>query len=155
SLLRMPMLNETATGGVEFYKRVLPWVPMARAGEDNVLAKPDSVQPGPWDPQFFYDPDTDRWFVYWNSSNAYPLHVIELDKSRQLAYKGTPKWLFGLDPAQHGWERFGQDHRDSTIKPFIEGSWMTKHGGRDYSQYGAPGTEYNVYPTGVYTADGP
>jgi len=155
SPLPILMLTEPATGRVEFYNRLLPWLPMARAREANVLAKPDSVQPGPWDPQFFYDPDTDRWFLYWNSSNAYPLHVIELDKSRQLAYKGTPKWLFGLDPAQHGWERFGQDHRDSTIKPFIEGSWMTKHGGRYYLQYGAPGTEYNVYSTGVYTADDP
>ncbi len=113
------------------------------------------MQPGPWDPQFFRDPDTERWFLYWNSSNAYPLHAIELDKSRRLVYKGTPHWLFGLDPAHHGWERFGQDHRDSTIKPFIEGSWMTKHAGRYYLQYGAPGTEHNVYATGVYTADDP
>ncbi|HKC47055.1 MAG TPA: discoidin domain-containing protein, partial [Gemmatimonadales bacterium] len=99
--------------------------------------------------------DTDRWYLYWNSSNAYPLHAIELDKSRQLAYTGSPRWLFGLDPAHHGWERFGRDHRDTTIHPFIEGSWMTKHGGRYYLQYGAPGTEYNVYATGVYVADGP
>jgi hypothetical protein len=32
---------------------------------------------------------------------------------------------------------------------------MTKHGGRYYLQYGAPGTEYNVYSTGVYVADDP
>ena len=32
---------------------------------------------------------------------------------------------------------------------------MTKHGGRYYLQYGAPGTEHNVYSTGVYTADNP
>jgi hypothetical protein len=155
SPLPILMLTEPATGKVEFYNRLLPWLPLARAQEANVLAKPDSVQPGPWDPQFFYDPDTDRWFLYWNSSNAYPLHGIELDKSRRLAYKGTPKWLFGLQPALHGWERFGQDHRDTTIHPFIEGSWMTKYLGRYYLQYGAPGTEYNVYSTGVYTADNP
>lgn len=149
------MLTAPATGRVEFYNRLLPWLPMARAHEADVLARPDSVQPGPWDPQFFYDEDTDRWFLYWNSSNAYPLHAIELDKTKQLAYKGTPKWLFGLDPAQHGWERFGRDHMDTTIHPFIEGAWMTKHGGRYYLQYGAPGTEYNVYATGVYTADDP
>jgi len=155
SPLPILMLTQPATGKVEFYNRLLPWLPMARAQEAKVLAKPDSVQPGPWDPQFFYDPDTDRWFLYWNSSNAYPLHVIELDKSLRLAYKGRPKWLFGLDPALHGWERFGQDHRDTTIHPFIEGSWMTKYRGRYYLQYGAPGTEYNVYATGVYTADNP
>jgi hypothetical protein len=32
---------------------------------------------------------------------------------------------------------------------------MTKHAGRYYLQYGAPGTEYNVYATGVYTATDP
>jgi xylan 1,4-beta-xylosidase len=154
SPLPILMLTDAASGRVDFYNRLLPWLPMARARETDSLAKPDSVQPGPWDPQFFYDPDTERWFLYWNSSNAYPLHVIELDKSKRLEYKGTPKWLFGLDPEHHGWERFGQDHR-STIKPFIEGAWMTKYRGRYYLQYGAPGTEYNVYANGVYTADNP
>lgn len=155
SPLPILMLTEPASGRVEFYNRLLPWLPMARARETEKLAEPDSVQPGPWDPAFFHDPDTDRWFMYWNSSNAYPLHAIELDKTKQLAYKGTPKWLFGLQPELHGWERFGRDHRDSTIKPFIEGAWMTKHGGRYYLQYGAPGTEYNVYGNGVYVGADP
>ena len=151
------MLTDPSTGKVEFYNRLLPWLPMARAREADVLARPDSTQPGPWDPQLFHDPDTERWFLYWNSSNAYPLHGIELDKSKQLAYKvgATPTWLFGLEPDKHGWERFGRDHRDSTIKPFIEGAWMTKHAGRYYLQYGAPGTEYNVYATGTYVGDAP
>jgi xylan 1,4-beta-xylosidase len=149
------MLIEPATGRVEFYNRLLPPLPMARDVEAPTLAKPDSVQPGPWDAQFFHDPETERWFLYWNSSNVYPLHVIELDKRKQLAYEGTPHWLFGLDPAHHGWERFGQDHRDTTTKPFMEGAWMTKHAGRYYLQYGAPGTEYNVYATGTYVGDDP
>jgi xylan 1,4-beta-xylosidase len=149
------MLTEPRTGRVDFYNRLLPLLPMGRWNEANVMAKPDSVQPGPWDAQFFHDPDTERWFMYWNSSNAYPLHAIELDKSQKLNYKGTPKWLFGLEPDKHGWERFGRDHRDTTIKPFIEGAWMTKHGGKYYLQYGAPGTEYNVYATGTYIGDDP
>ena len=32
---------------------------------------------------------------------------------------------------------------------------MTKHGGRYYLQYGAPGTEFNVYGNGVYVGDKP
>ena len=155
SPLPILMLTHPESGRVEFYNRLLPWLPLARAREADVLAKPDSVQPGPWDPAFFHDPDTERWFLYWNSSNAYPLHAIELDKTKRLAYRGTPKWLFGLEPDRHGWERFGQDHRDTTIHPFIEGAWMTKHDGQYYLQYGAPGTEYNVYATGVYTGDDP
>jgi xylan 1,4-beta-xylosidase len=155
SPLPILMLTEPATGRVDFYNRLMPWLPLARYRETETLAKPDSVQPGPWDAQFFHDPDTERWFMYWNSSNAYPLHAIELDKTKQLSYIGTPKWLFGLEPAKHGWERFGQDHRDSSVAPFIEGAWMTKYAGRYYLQYGAPGTEYNVYSTGVYLADDP
>jgi hypothetical protein len=38
---------------------------------------------------------------------------------------------------------------------YMEGAWMTKHGGRYYLQYGAPGTEFNVYANGVYTSDKP
>jgi len=153
------MLTEPASGKVEFYNRLLPHLPMARDDEARAtsLAKPDSVQPGPWDPALFEDPVSKRWFLYWNSSNAYPLHVIELDKSEQLSYKegDHPHWLFSLDAVRHGWERFGRDHRDTTIAPFIEGAWMTYHGGRYYLQYGAPGTEYNVYATGAYVGPSP
>ena len=153
--LPIMMLTEPKTGRVDIYNKILPWLPMARSYEpEGKFVKPDSVQPGPWDPQFFHDPATERWFLYWNSSNEYPINVIELDKSKRLAYKGTPKWLFGLHPDQHGWERFGQDHR-MTIKPYIEGAYMTKYNGKYYLQYGAPGTEYNVYATGVYVASDP
>ena len=155
SPLPILMMTQAGTGRVEYYNRLMPWLPMARDREGLTFAKPDSVQPGPWDAQFFHDPDTERWFLYWNSSNVYPLHGIELDKSKRLIYKGTPKWLFGLEPATHGWERFGRDHRDTTIAPFMEGAWMTKHAGKYYLQYGAPGTEYNGYATGVYIGDDP
>ena len=60
SPLPILMLTEPASGRVEFYNRLLPWLPLARARETDSLAKPDSVQPGPWDPAFFYDADTER-----------------------------------------------------------------------------------------------
>jgi xylan 1,4-beta-xylosidase len=69
-------------------------------------------------------------------------------------YKGSVKELLRLHPERHGWERFGQDHRD-TLTPYVEGAWMTKHGGRYYLQYAAPGTEYNVYANGTYVGDDP
>lgn len=108
--------------------------------------------PGPWDPALFHDEDTDGWYMYFGSSNFYPIYGIELDQ--QLNYRGTAKELIPLRPEQHGWERFGRDHRD-TIKPFIEGAWMTKHRGKYYLQYAAPGTEYNVYANGTYLGDRP
>ncbi len=109
---------------------------------------------GPWDPAIFHDEDTDRWFMYWGSSNVYPIFGAELDYSKKLAYKTNYKGLITLNPKLHGWERFGRDHRD-TITPFTEGAWMTKHNGKYYLQYGAPGTEYNVYANGTYTSNDP
>src|ERR1051325_9106986 len=50
------ILTQHASGRVEFYNRLLPALPLARAQEAAVLARADSVQPGPWDPLFFYDP---------------------------------------------------------------------------------------------------
>jgi hypothetical protein len=93
--------------------------------------------------------------MYWGSSNYYPLFGAELDKERRLVWADSPVVeLLGLRPELHGWERFGQDHRDPR-DPFVEGAWMTKHGGRYYLQYGAPGTEYNVYANGTYVGDDP
>ena len=46
-----------------------------------------------------------------------------------------------LRPEEHGWERFGMNNDDEvTLRPFTEGAYMTKHNGKYYFQYGAPGT---------------
>lgn len=127
------------TGKLSFYNRWLP-------------ALPKDV--GPWDPALFYDEDLDKWYMYWGSSNVYPLYGAELDKSKNLVYKSEYKGMLKLHPDQHGWERFGRDHRD-TIKPYMEGAWMTKFKNKYYLQYGAPGTEYNVYANGTYVGDDP
>lgn len=151
-----PVLFSTApeTGRLEFYNRLLPSPPGALSPWNEPPATPGAVPPGPWDPAIFHDPDTDRWYLYWGSSNFYPIFGIELDKERRLLYTGTPVALISLHPDQHGWERFGQDHREPRA-PFIEGAWMTKHNGRYYLQYAAPGTEYNVYANGTYVGDDP
>jgi hypothetical protein len=152
SFSQRPILysTEPATGRLEFYNRLLP--PLPNFSFDSLPGRPGAA--GPWDPALFQDPDTKRWFLYWGSSNIYPLYGIELDPARRLAYKGPIKELLRLHPERHGWERFGQDHRD-TIIPYVEGAWMTKHGGRYYLQYAAPGTEYNVYANGTYVDDDP
>lgn len=154
--LPRPILLSTRpeTGRLEFYNRLLPPPPGSQSPFVQAPPTPGAVPPGPWDPDIFHDPDTDKWYMYWNSSNFYPLFGIELDKSRRLLYIGTPIPNISLHPDRHGWERFGQDHRE-TRTPFIEGAWMTKHAGKYYLQYAAPGTEYNVYANGTYTADHP
>jgi len=40
-------------------------------------------------------------------------------------------------------------------KPYMEGAFMTKHGGRYYLQYASAGTQYNTYTDGVYVGDSP
>lgn len=149
-----PILFSTApaTGRLDFYNRLLPPLPQAAPNGAQPPYPGGDIPPGPWDPAIFHDPGNDRWYLYWGSSNEYPLYGLELDKTRRLAYTGTPRPLISLHPELHGWERFGRNHGD-TIHPYVEGAWMTKHGGRYYLQYAAPGTEYNVYANGTYVGD--
>ncbi|HTL56001.1 MAG TPA: family 43 glycosylhydrolase [Candidatus Limnocylindrales bacterium] len=126
-------------GHLDVFNPLLPYMPGAA---------------GPWDPAIFHDEDTGRWFMYFGSSNVYPIYGIELDFANRLTYIGTAQEMIALHPELHGWERFGRNHT-STIKPFIEGAWMTKYNGKYYLQYAGPGTEYNVYANGTYVGDGP
>jgi len=113
----------------------------------------DSFDIGGWDPAFFTD-DDGRLYMYNGSSNAYPIYGIELNRATMQPI-GTRKELYLLQPWRFGWQRFGE-HMDNTfLDPFIEGSWMTKHGGKYYLQYGAPGTEFSGYADGVVVGDGP
>lgn len=152
SFSQRPILFSTdpASGRLEFYNRLPP--PLPDFHPESLPGRPGVA--GTWDPALFHDADTERWFLYWGSSNVYPIFGIELDKAKRLAYVGQPMPLIRLHADRHGWERFGRDHRD-TIPPFIEGAWMTKHGGRYYLQYGAPGTEHNVYANGTYVGEHP
>ena len=106
------------------------------------------------DPALFID-DDERAYMYWGSSNRWPIRGKELDmKNKSLPIAKKPDSLLFLRPDIHGWERFGENHT-SDIKPFIEGAWMTKHNGKYYLQYAAPGTQFNVYGDGVYVGKSP
>lgn len=113
----------------------------------------DSFRVGAWDPAFFVDDDK-RIYLYWGSSNFYPMYVQEIDR-KTLQPIGEIKETLRLHEEVHGWERFGEYHDNTFLKPFMEGSWMTKHNGKYYLQYGAPGTEFSGYGDGVYVADHP
>ena len=106
------------------------------------------------DPALFID-DDERAYMYWGSSNRWPIRGKELDmKNKFLPIAKKPDSLLFLRPDIYGWERFGENHT-SDIKPFIEGAWMTKHNGKYYLQYAAPGTQFNVYGDGVYVGKSP
>ncbi|MDD7887531.1 family 43 glycosylhydrolase [Flavivirga sp. 57AJ16] len=114
-----------------------------------VLNPPGGIQ----DPDLFVD-DDGKVYLYEESSNKWPIRVVELDPENYYVPIGEEKDLFNLEPEKHGWERFGQDHK-SDIEPYLEGPWMMKHGDTYYLEYGAPGTQWNVYADGVRTSKSP
>ncbi|QNK03465.1 family 43 glycosylhydrolase [Dyella telluris] len=160
-----PLLVSTdpARGHWSFWTRLLPPVPGAVSSATEWAIKPGQLPPGPWDPGLFQD-DDGKVYLYWGSSNVYPLYGAQLDmkfgdaaegEGKRLAFASQPQPLLALTPAEHGWQRFGQDHTDNRTTPFLEGAWMNRHANRYYLQYAAPGTEYNAYGTGVAIGDSP
>ncbi|NCC09087.1 MAG: 1,4-beta-xylanase [Bacteroidia bacterium] len=106
------------------------------------------------DPALFID-DDEQAYLFWGSSNLYPIRGRKLDRVNRFLPVGGVDTLFNKNMALHGWERFGENNADTVIPGYIEGPWMTKHNGTYYLQYGAPGTEFNVYGDGVYMARSP
>lgn len=113
----------------------------------------DSFAVGAWDPAFFAD-DDNRVYIYWGSSNTFPLYGQEIDR-KTFEPLGERMELIRLHDSIHGWERFGEYADNTFLPPFIEGAWMNKHRGTYYLQYAAPGTEFSGYGDGVYTSNGP
>ena len=121
--------------------------------KDNWKEAIDSFDVGAWDPAFFLD-DDGRFYIYFGSSNTFPLYAQEIDR-KTFAPIGIRKEILRLNDAIHGWERFGEGNDNTFLNPFTEGAWMNKHNGKYYLQYGAPGTEFSGYGDGVYVSDGP
>ena len=107
-----------------------------------------------WDPYVFLD-DDGKLYEYYGSSNEYPVKGVQISRDDFTPISKIHDLVL-LQPKQHGWERFGMNNDDEvTLKPFMEGSFMTKHNGKYYFQYGAPGTEFKIYADGVYVGDNP
>ena len=113
----------------------------------------DSFEIGGWDPAFFTD-DDGRLYMYNGSSNRYPVYGIELNR-KTFQPIGTRKEMYLLEQERYGWQRFGENTDNTFLDPFIEGAWMTKHNGKYYLQYGAPGTEFSGYADGVVVGTDP
>jgi hypothetical protein len=106
------------------------------------------------DPAFFID-DDGKGYLYWGSSNRWPIRAKTLDKNMRFKPSDKTDTLFGLDMNNHGWERFGENHADTVLGGYMEGPWMTKHNGKYYLEYAAPGTQFNVYGDGAYISETP
>ena len=122
-----------------------------------------------WDPAIFAD-DDGRVYLYWGSSNDCPIYGWKLDP-RTMTPIGERKSLIYGDKDRHGFERFNfpgkrkkpREPLEQTIydmffgsgKPFLEGPYMNKIGGRYYLQYAAPATEEAIYGDGYGVSDSP
>ncbi len=113
----------------------------------------DSFEIGGGDPAFFAD-DDGRLYMYNGSSNRYPLYGVEINR-KTFQPIGARKEMYFLESWRYGWQRFGEYLDDTFLDPFIEGAWMTKHNGKYYFQYGAPGTEFSGYADGVLVGNSP
>lgn len=113
----------------------------------------DSFEIGGGDPAFFPD-DDGRLYMYNGSSNRYPLYGVEINR-KTFQPIGARKEMYFLESWRYGWQRFGEYLDDTFLDPFIEGAWMTKHNGKYYFQYGAPGTEFSGYADGVLVGNSP
>ncbi len=135
------------------------------AGYGSILYS-DDPKTGKWTPtasisnniqdsELFID-DDGKTYLYWGSSNVHPIRVKELNKNDRMLETGVKKDLINLNEEEHGWERFGENNFHPTLKEgYMEGASMTKHNGKYYLQYAAPGTQFNVYGDGVYVGDSP
>ena len=113
----------------------------------------DSFEIGGWDPAFFTD-DDGRLYMYNGSSNNYPTYGVELNR-KTFKPIGTRTPMYLLQDWRYGWQRFGEYMDNTFLDPFSEGAWMTKHNGKYYYQYGAPGTEFSGYADGVVVGSKP
>ncbi|MAZ28537.1 MAG: 1,4-beta-xylanase [Cytophagaceae bacterium] len=147
------------------YKDSLLYFAGDPAGYGSIIHT-DNPKDGKWTPvasisnniqdsELFID-DDGKTYLYWGSSNVHPIRVKMLDKDDRMLETGEKKDLINLVEEEHGWERFGENNYHPTIKEgYMEGASMTKHNGKYYLQYAAPGTQFNVYADGVYIGETP
>ena len=63
--------------------------------KDNWEIAVKEFKVGAWDPAFHYDEDTDKLYLYWGSSNAYPILGTEIN-TKTLQSEGYVKNLFRI-----------------------------------------------------------
>ncbi len=105
------------------------------------------------DADFFQDTDG-KVYLYYGCTNGGYLQAVELNVLDKLNPVDKPVNVLTGNPAVHGWERPG-DYNTLPDKPWTEGPWMTKHNGKYYYQYSAPGTQYKSYADGYYVSNNP
>lgn len=106
------------------------------------------------DPDLFLD-DDGKLYLYGGCSDRTPLMAVELDPKNGFRVVRSQSIDASRDTAHRGFEVPGDNNEQTANAPWIEGAWMTKHDGKYYLQYAAPGTQFNTYADGVLVADSP
>lgn len=83
-----------------------------------------------------------------NSTN--PLSDEELETTLEAMMKAR-----GLKREEVGETMYFMMKGYVSKRPYIEGAWMNKFGGKYYLQYAFAGSQYNTYGDGVYVSDSP
>lgn len=106
------------------------------------------------DPMLFADGD--RMYLFYGSSGNPDDGImgVEFDTTT-FRPKGTPVRLLTANRSRFGWEVMGDYNEQPERNPWLEGVWVTKHDGKYYLQYSAPGTECKSYCDAVYVSDSP
>lgn len=136
----------THSGSGSIYKSSDP-----KSGRWEFVSRPV----GDWgDPAFLVD-DDGRVYCYYGCSPVDPIRVVELDPAQDMAVIAGPFDCLRAETAVHGFEVPGEDNTDYAGECWLEGAWMTRHDGRYYLQYAAPGTQFATYADGCYVSDSP
>ena len=143
-----------ATQGSGIYTTDDPW-----KGDWKLVSKGLDVG---HDEDLFLD-DDGRLYLYSGCSDTDPIWGEELDIQNNFGSIGSRVNLINSDLLHRGWETRRSTTEPSDLagdmahpkRPWIEGSWMNKVGGRYYLQYAAPGTECDTYGDGVFVSDHP
>jgi hypothetical protein len=136
----------------------------------KAIYRADDLRAGAWtkagdlkeypDPALFQD-DDGRVYVAYGCSSSGGISVAELDPANAFKEIGSPVLALKCDPPNRGWEVRGDDNagtgEDGKLSetPYVEGAWLTKHDGKYYLQYAAPGTEFHSYADGTFVSDAP
>lgn len=110
------------------------------------------------DPALFQD-ENGKVYMYYGCNPNGGIDSVQLDPKNGFKEIGRPVVCLKCDPHDRGWEVPGDENAgtaDGKIgDSWIEGAWMTRHGGSYYLQYAAPGTQFHSYADGVFVGDGP
>ncbi|MEM9896574.1 MAG: discoidin domain-containing protein, partial [Bacteroidota bacterium] len=79
---------------------------------------------------------------------------VKID-DQNFEFQGDIQKVIFPNPNRLGWEVRGDYNTRKEVAPWLEGPWMTKHKGKYYLQYAAPGTLEKSYADGVYVSDQP